>query len=126
MPAHRNEKGGSTISNIVWLLILAAAIYCGWNVIPVYYDHWTLQDKALELSRLHPSVPGNKDDDIQHKMMRAIRDLRMDAYIFPQNVRIITRETSRMIAVEYSRDAQVLPGVKHTFKQKILVDSPFY
>jgi len=126
MAARRNETGGSTISNIVWLLIVAGTIYAAVNVVPVYYDHYTLQDKALEFSRLHPSVPGNKDEQLHAKLMKEVRELRLDPYIYQQNVHIVTRETSRMITIEYSREATVLPGVKHTFNQKIVVDSPFY
>ena len=126
MRVRKHERGGSTISNILWMAVVVAGAYALYNVVPVYYDHYTLSDRALEFSRLHPSVQGNKDDQIHQKLMKEIRELRLDNYIYQQNVKIQTRETSRAITIEYSREAQVLPGFKHTFNMVVAVDSPFY
>lgn len=126
MPARRNERGNSTISNIFWLVVLAAAAYATWNVVPVYYEHYKLHDKVLELSRQHPHVQGNKDEQLRQKLMSYVNELRMDPYVYQENIAISTRETSRMITVRYAREVQVLPGFKHTFQKVISVDSPFY
>jgi hypothetical protein len=120
----KSERGGSTISNIFWLAVLLAALYAGWNIIPVYYEHYSLTDYMLEASRKHPSV--NKDDVILNSLMRQVREMRMDAYVLPQNFRIQTRETSRMISVDYNREASVFPGVKRVFHMTYTADSPFY
>jgi len=126
MSAPRHQRGGSTISNIFWLAVLAAGGYALWNVVPVYYDHYNLADKALEVSRMHPSVPGNKDDQLKDKLMKYVREARMDAWVYPQNIKFTTRESSRLISIEYEREVQVLPGYKHVFQRTISVDSPFY
>lgn len=126
MSAPRRQRGASTISNIFWLAVLAAGAYALWNVVPVFYDHYNLADKVLEVSRMHPGVPGNKDDDLKEKIMKYVRETRMDPYVYPQNIRLNTRESSRLITVEYTREALVLPGFKHIFTRRIEVDSPFY
>jgi len=106
--------------------VLAAGAYALWNVVPVYYDHYNLSDKVLEVSRLHPGVRGNKDDDLKEKIMKFVRETRMDGYVYPQNIKMNTRDSSRTIIVEYTREALVLPGFKHIFTRRIEVDSPFY
>jgi len=126
MSAPTHQRGGSTIGNIFWLAVLAAGAYALWNVVPVYYDHYNLSDKVLEVSRLHPGVRGNKDDDLKEKIMKFVRETRMDGYVYPQNIKMNTRDSSRTIIVEYTREALVLPGFKHIFTRRIEVDSPFY
>ena len=124
MSVRKSERGGSAISNIFWLAVLAAFAYACWNVLPVYFDHYSLTDKVLEATRKHPST--HKDDAIVAMLMRDVREMRLDPYIFPQNFRIVTRETSRQITLAYTREAQVLPGFKKVFVLNYVADQPFY
>jgi hypothetical protein len=120
----KSERGGSTISNIFWLAVLLCALYAGWNVIPVYYEHYSLTDYILETSRKHPSM--KKDEALLADLMKQVREERLDQWIFPQNFRIQTRETSRLISVDYTREATVLPGWKKVFHLTYTADQPFY
>lgn len=125
MSARRSEKGGSTLSNILWLGALVAFAYACWNFIPAYYAHHTLSDVALELCRSMPSQT-NTDDMIVQKVMKQVRELKLDPYIYPQNVRVQTRDNSRQIRIEYQREIQIVPGYKYHWNKPIVVDAPFY
>lgn len=124
MSAHRNERGGSTLSNIVWLAILAAFAYACWNFIPAYYAHYSLRDRAEEFSRLHPSL--HRDEALMQKIMKEVRELNLDKHVYPQNVKIETRDQSRRITINYERDIPIVPGFNFKWKRPIMVDQPFY
>lgn len=124
MRADKKEHGGSTISNILWLGVLVAFVYGCWNFIPAYYAHYTLRDRAEEFARLHPSM--HRDDAIQQKVMKEVRELRLDPWIYPQNIRVTTRDSSRQIAISYEREIPIVPGFKYTWNRPIQVDQPFY
>jgi hypothetical protein len=116
MPVRRGtEAGKGALSTIFWLAVLAAGVYAGLNVIPIYMDHYSLKDKMTEMCRL-PRYR-NPDDEILNKIMKEVRERRMDAYILPGQVKITTRDTSRAISIDYDREAKYLPfpaGIKKT------------
>jgi hypothetical protein len=123
MASRKNERGGSTISNIVWLLGLAAALYAVWNVAPVYFDHYSFKDKVDELCRLDRFR--NTDEQIMEKVLKEVRERKLTDYITRPNIQIRTLETSRSIRIDYERSAPLLPGVSpKKFRFSVLSDQP--
>jgi hypothetical protein len=108
MRARRNEAGKGTLSAIFWLAVLIAGVYAGVNVIPLYTDHWAFQDKIVEFARL-PKYR-NGDDEVTMKIMKEVRERRMECCIQPAQIKITLRDTSRAIFIEYERPAKYLPG----------------
>jgi hypothetical protein len=58
--------------------------------------------------------------------MREVRDLGLDPYIYPANIKITTRDGSRRILISYTREIPIVPGFKYKWDRPIDVDAPFY
>jgi hypothetical protein len=122
MAGRKSETGGSSISSILWLVVIAAAGYMLWNVAPVYMDHYSFQDKILEFARVPRTE--NPDEVILNRLMKEVRERRLNEYITPASFSIRTLETSRLIKVNYQRTVKILPGMQKTLKLNMEVDSP--
>jgi hypothetical protein len=116
------ESGEGKFGSIVGLVVLVAVLLAGWNVIPVYYANYNLEDKMTELCR--SQTYKNPDEEIMRKLQTEARDLKIEEFINPQNCQIATRDHNRKITCEYSRTVEVLPGFKHTFHFKDEADQP--
>jgi hypothetical protein len=116
------ERGASKLSAILWLAVLAATVWVIFNVAPVYYDHYNLVDKMNELARA-PRWSHN-DDRIYQMLLQFARQERIDGYVHRNSFTISTAETGRRISVAYDREAEILPGWKHTFSFSKEVDQP--
>ena len=119
---HRSEKGEGRLSSLFWLVGFAALAYAGWNLFPVYFSNYSLQDKMIEVSRLGRAM--NPDEKILDMLMKEVRDLDLSAYVRRSDFRIQTEELRRRIWVDYDRVATVLPGWKKKFHFSIEVDQP--
>ena len=115
------ERGEGKLSTVIWLLVFAAVAFAIWHVAPVYIDHYALVDKANELARA-PRY-NNPDEKIIDQLTRYAREERIPG-VGRHSFALSTLETSRRITVEYQREAEVLPGWKHTFKFSNTVEQP--
>jgi len=122
MPSRKSQAGKGALSSIFWLAVLAGGVYAGLNVVPIYTDHYSLKDKITEFCRL-PKYR-NPDEEVMSKIMKEVRERRLDPYISPQNVKINSRDTSRAITIEYDREAKYLPGYKRPVHLVIAEDQP--
>ena len=118
----RHERGEGKFGTIMGLVVVAAALLAGWNVIPVYYANYSLMDKMTELARLQKY--NHPDEEIMRKLQIEARDLRIDEFINTNTCKVATREHSRRITCEYARTIEVVPGYKHTFHFKNEADQP--
>jgi hypothetical protein len=117
-----SERGEGKLSSLFALAVFAAAILALWNVGPVYIDDFALKDKMNEIARAPRGT--HPDDKILEMLMRYVREERIDQYVQRTAFKISTLETSRRITVDYKREAQILPGWKHTFSFHNQVDQP--
>ena len=117
-----SECGEVRASSIFSLLVLIAIVVVVWNIAPVYVDNYALQDKMNEIAR-SPRWTAN-DEKIMDMLMKYVRERRMEAFIRRTQFNLSTVETNRRISVQYQREAQVLPGWKHTFSFNIMVEQP--
>jgi hypothetical protein len=118
----RREKGEGRLAGVLWLLGFAGLAYAGWNLFPVYFANYSLQDKMIEVARLGRTV--NPDEKILDILMKEVRDLDLTPYVQRSDFRILSEEQRRRISVAYDRDAMVLPGWKKNFRFNIEVDQP--
>ena len=123
MRSHREgERGEGRIGSIIGLIVFAAIALAAWNVVPVFVANYTFDDKLDEFARVNRFQ--FKDDRIMENVMREASKQRIDVYLGRSGCKILTRETSRTIDCEYSREVEVLPGFKHVFKFKPSADQP--
>ena len=117
-----SEKGEARLSSIIWFLALVGFGYAVWHVAPTYIAGYNLVDKMNEMARApkynHP------DEVIADRLMKTVREERLEQYIVRSMFKIQTYENSRKISVEYDVPLQVLPGYKRTFHFKHDVDQP--
>jgi hypothetical protein len=64
------------------------------------------------------------DEKVADQLMRYVREERLDRFVQRPAFKISTLETSRRITLDYQREAQILPGWKHTFNFHTQVDQP--
>ena len=117
-----SERGEGRLSGLLWLVGFAALAYASWNLFPVYFANYSLQDKMIEVARLGRSM--NPDEKILDILMKEVRELDLSPYVQRSDFRIQSEEQRRRIGVEYDREAMVLPGWKKDFHFNIEVDQP--
>ena len=117
-----SERGEGKLGSLFALVVFAAAVLAVWNVGPVFIDDFALKDKMNEIARAPRGT--HSDDKIMEMLMRYVREERIDRYVQRTAFKISTLETSRSITVDYTREAQILPGWKHTFSFHNQVDQP--
>jgi hypothetical protein len=117
-----SERGEGKLGSLLGLAFFAAAALAIWNVAPVYIDDFALKDKMNEIARAPRGT--NTDEKVADQLMRYVREERLDRYVQRPAFKISTLETSRRITLDYQREAQILPGWKHTFNFHTQVDQP--
>jgi len=67
------ESGGARLRAIVWLLILGAAGYAAFKVVPVYLANYQLEDRMQTEAR-YAVVNHRTDDNLRDIIYREIQD----------------------------------------------------
>jgi hypothetical protein len=118
----KTERGEGKLSGIFALALIAAVAYAGWNVAPVYIDHYSFTDKVVEICR----TPKYKaaDDELYRMLLKEVDERRLDPWISRENFDIRTTERGRIITLDYERDAKILPGWTKKFKFSFKADQP--
>lgn len=117
-----SETGEGKLSGLLWLVAFAALAYGAWNVAPVYFANYSIQDKMIEVARLSRGL--NPDEKILDILMKEVRELDLTPYVQRSNFRVLTEEHRRRIYLDYERSAQVLPGWRKNFHFSIEADQP--
>jgi hypothetical protein len=93
------ERGGSRISSLITLVIIAFAVFAIWKVAPPYMNNYQLQDTMSEEARF--AVVNHKaGEDVHADMMKKINELGIPAT--DKDVTVTTNPTSTQISVHYS------------------------
>ena len=121
----RGEKGEGKFGSLILLIVLAAAGFAAWNVVPVYWDHYDFMDKVNEICRAprHVTRQGG-DETIMKMLMEEVGKRRMGQWIGRESFEVTTTDHDRQIHLYYERETEVLPGWKHTFKFENTADQP--
>jgi hypothetical protein len=121
MNMNKNEHGKGTLSSMIWLIVLAAVVYAGWNMFPAYSANYLLQDKMNELARIGRQ-PGS-EQKIKDGLMKEVNEQGLTNYVNKADFVITTTDTSRRISVEYDREVNILPGFKKVIHFKAKADA---
>ena len=119
----KSERGQGRLSGLVLLVLIAAAVYAGFNVVPVYIDHYSFTDKVVEVCRT-PKYKGGRRRDLYRTLLKEVDERRLDPWISRESFDIRTSERGRVITLDYERDAKILPGWTKTFRFSFKVDQP--
>jgi hypothetical protein len=122
--SHKGEAGKGRLATLFWLALLAAVGYAVISVGPLYRDNWLLQDKLETIARTPRSQ--RADAAIAKGLRDAIKEAGLEDYLQEHDFRVITAEVSRTIAVEYDREANILPGMPHTFHFVAKAEARFF
>ncbi len=96
----RRERGGARLKAIIWTLILCAAAYAGYKVVPVYIDNYTLQDKLTAEARF-AVVNHRSDDDLREIIYKEIQSREIPAR--KEDIKILENTSRRVrISVDYT------------------------
>jgi hypothetical protein len=118
-----SEAGAARLSSLVTLVLVIAAGYAAWNVTPVYYDHYDFVDKVNEICRT-PRYKARGDEEVMTMLMNEVRNRRLGEWVGPESFAVSTTDHNRQIKLYYEREAEILPGWKHTFKFSSTSDQP--
>jgi hypothetical protein len=72
----KSERGQGRLSSLLLLVLVAAVVYAGWHVVPVFIDHYSFVDKVVEICRT-PRYKGN-DDDVYQLLMKDVGERQLD------------------------------------------------
>lgn len=118
----RRETGEGRLSSLIWLVVIAGGVYAGWHVLPLYYDHYTLKDRVIEVCRVPRGT--NPDEKVLDMLVKVVQEQEMAAYISRRAFRVQTGDTARRIYFEYEREGVILPGWKKVFHFQEDVNQP--
>jgi hypothetical protein len=117
-----SERGEGKLGTIVGLAVLVGALLAAWNIVPIFIADYSFADKLHEFARMNRYQ--HNDERIMDLVMREAGKQRIDVYLGRSGCKITTRETSRTIECQYQREAEILPGWKHTFRFTPSADQP--
>ena len=119
------ETGSARLSSAIFFLLLAAAGYAGFHVVPVIYDHYDLVDKVNEVCRTpRYQIRGDADEYLRNQLMKEVDLRNMGEWIGPESFKITTSPHNRRINLYYERKTIILPKVSHTFKWDFTAEQP--
>jgi hypothetical protein len=100
---------------------LALAAYAAYRVIPHHVSRFLLEDDIVGIA----GAPIRDDADILDRLMHAVDERGLGAYIRESNFEIRTRPKWRRIICRYEVPVHILPGVVHTLRFHIETEKPY-
>jgi hypothetical protein len=106
-----NRRGASTIGCLLSLLILAAALFYGYNIGKVYLRYYQLVDTMRTNARLAPSLT---DATIRRRLLTRVDELGLPQEAQKFIIKRSGKPRTITIETEYSESVD-LPLFQHTF-----------
>jgi len=70
------ERGGSKLNTLITLLVLAAIVFAGVKIVPVYFANYQLQDAMQSEARFAlSSYPKKSTDDMRDDIFKKMQEL---------------------------------------------------
>jgi len=109
-----NERGAASLKLIIALVILAAVIYVGIKIIPIYYDHYKLEDTIKQTVSLE-SIKITEETPKKLKQMISSSLKEMNAQFQEEkNIKVEVRSNKIIVDVDYLRPHNI-PGFPKQF-----------
>ena len=101
MRVRDNQRGGSKLSFFITIIILAAAAYCAFKLVPTFFANYQLQDAMTTEARFATSTyPKKTPDDIQNDVYKKIQELGLPAK--KEDVKVTTDGSVITITLDYA------------------------
>ena len=99
------ERGGGRLKAIIWLLILAAAGYVAYKLVPIYLADYQLQDK-LQTEARFSTVNHRSDEELRNIIFREIEDRDIPAH--REDIKILENSPRVVrVSVDYTVDVDL-------------------
>lgn len=99
----------------------AAVVYAGFRLAPPYVSRYLLEDDVAAIA----GAPVRDDADVLDRLLHAVRDRGLEAYIGASNCEIRARPKWRRIVCRYEVPVRLHPGFTHTLRFRIDVERPY-
>lgn len=118
--ARLNRRGASRVGCLFSLLVTAAVLYYGMDVVRVYFKYWQIKDEMQSVARM---APGLDDVTIQRRLRVKADALELPPSAKRFTIRRLARPREIRISMSYD-ETVVLPFYQHTFHLKPAVRAP--
>jgi len=99
------ERGGARLKAVIWLLILAAAGYVAYKLVPIYLANYQLQDK-LQTEARFSTVNRRSDEELRNIIFREIEDRDIPAH--REDIKILENSPRVVrLSVDYTVDVDL-------------------
>jgi Flp pilus assembly protein TadD len=120
--AARDVAGaGRRLSSALLLAAVVALGYGAYRVVPPHVTRYLLQDDIAGIA----GAPVREDADVLDRLMHAVEERGLGAYIRESSFEIRTRPRWRRIICRYEVPVRILPGLVHTFRFHIETEKPY-
>jgi len=103
-----NQRGGAGVSAVIAIAILGACVFVGWELVPIFWEHWNLEDDVKTKMQF---AFVNYRGDVKESLTKDIKDAlnEMGAQFKEKDLKIKVDERSKKIRIEiwYSRTHKV-------------------
>jgi hypothetical protein len=82
----------------VWLVVIAAALYLGWKIVPPYFYSYQFNDEVRQLA-MGESYTGHDETQIRAKVLMTARQYNIP--LDPNNVKVMRNGAEVDITVDY-------------------------
>jgi len=119
-PAGLSRRGASRIGCVISLVVAAAVLYYGMDLVRVYFRYWQIKDEMRSVARLAPSLD---DATIQRRLRTKADALELPASAQRFTIRRLARPREIRISMAYD-EAVALPFYQYTFHFRPEVRAP--
>lgn len=105
-PSREQEHGGAKIKGLLALLIFASLVYCGWRVVPPFFNNYQLED-AMKTEARFALAQRKTEEDIREDIYSKVKDLGIPAP--RENILIDNVDGALRISLDYNVPVD-LPG----------------
>jgi hypothetical protein len=98
-PANRSQRGEGRLKAIVYTMILVAAVYAGFKLVPPYVAEYQLKDKMSEQARF-AVVNHYTEDKVRDIIYQTIQDLDIPAK--RDDIKLSNTHAGMAISVSYT------------------------
>lgn len=105
-PSREQERGGAKIKGLLALLIFAGIVYCGWMVVPPFFNNYQLED-AMKTEARFALAQRKTEEDIREDIYSKVKDLGIPAP--RENILIDNVDGALRISLDYNVPVD-LPG----------------
>ncbi len=93
------ERGTSRLKTVIWLLIIASALYVAAKIVPIYFANFQLQDKMRD-EALYAQANHRTAQQVHEAIYRAAQSL--DLPVQPEDINVEMNPQGTRISADYT------------------------